>query len=135
MRSDCGVKRGPRQKPEQEVKPDLIICTPAQYEQFTGEPFEVSERDMYLLLFNATFGLDVTSDKLENSRDSLLRYIKYLRQQGVIETDMPLIIADSVDYAKYCVARKFGLVEDDSGDEPLVPYQTLKSRYITVMER
>jgi hypothetical protein len=89
----------------------------------------------YLAKFNALFGLAVTIEGLKNSRESLKRYIHYIRQQGVPDTDLALIVADSLDYAKYCIARKFGLVEDDSTDEALVPYQALKSRYIDVMER
>jgi hypothetical protein len=77
----------------------------------------------------------VTAEGLERSRESLLRHLHFLRQQGTPETDIPLMLRESTDYAKYCIARMFGLIADDSGDEPLVAYQSVKSRFIEVMER
>ena len=98
-------------------------------------PTEPDALDAYLTKFNSMFGLDATRDGLKNSKQAVMGWLHYLRQQDVLETDIPLLLHDSLQYATYRIAQKFGVLDDDGEPDPLIKYGSVGSRFMEVMER
>ena len=121
QRSDKGVKRGPRVKPEV-VEEEPVVEAP-----------QFDELDTYLARFNASFGLEATREGLATAKANAVSFVHELRRQGVIETDIPLMLVDSIPYALYRIAQRFGMAGE--GEDPLIAYGTVKSRFIEVMDR
>lgn len=127
IRTDKGTKRGPRPKrTEQVVEPSVVEAL----EQVATPKTEVAE---YIYWWNALFGLDVTLETLQSSKQTLERHVAYLVHEGVHETQIPLYLQDSMEYALYRVAMRFGLV--DMRSDPFVKYGTIQSRFVDTMER
>lgn len=90
----------------------------------------LSECEAFLAKINATFDLNMTTESLSTSQDEVIRYMDYLKYNAS-ETDWPLMLQQSMEYAKYRIAQRFGLL--DSTDDPLCGYATIKSRYIELV--
>ena len=90
--------------------------------------------DVYLEKFNARFGLDVSKDGLAKSQTRVLDYLARMKFE-IPEPQWGLMLHDSIDYAVYRIAQKFGVLPQDSEDNPLLRYGSVKSRFIEVMER
>ena len=94
-------------------------------------PRDLSECEAFLAKLNATFALNLTADSLSTSREGVLGYLDYLKL-NVGEADWPLMLQESMEYAKYRIAQRFGLL-DNKGDDPLCGYATIKSRYVELV--
>jgi len=94
-----------------------------------------SEVDDYLLRFSRTFDLDVGVEQLRTARDGILRYLEYLRHDTLTSTsEWPLLLHNSIEYAIYRIAQRFGFV-DETQEDPCIAYGSVGSRFIEVMDR
>ena len=90
--------------------------------------------DAYLEKFNPRFGVKMTRESIEKSEARVLAYLARMRFE-IPEPQWGLLLHDSIDYAAYRIAQKFGVLPQDSEDNPLLRYGSVKSRFIEVMER
>jgi len=90
--------------------------------------------DVYLEKFNPRFGVKMTRESIEKSKARVLDYLARMRFE-IPEPQWGLLLHDSIDYAAYRIAQKFGVLPQDSEDNPLLRYGSVKSRFIEVMER
>lgn len=81
----------------------------------------------YLSRFNSTFDTKLTTGGLLDARAQVLTHIDYLKL-NMEATDVALMLSESMEYAKYRIAQRFGLVE--AGADPLIGYATVGSRYM-----
>lgn len=105
--------------PPQEVATEIV-----------EEQIVPDELTRFLAKMNALFDLNVTPEGLERGRDQVIRYYADL-QRSTVETDWPILLSTSLEYAKFRIAQRFGLCDDS---DTLVAYGSVKSRYIEMVD-
>lgn len=94
-----------------------------------SEKASSSELDAFLVKFNGKFGTSIHADSLTNARERCELYLGELKR-SVPETDIPLYLSKSTDYACYLIGLLFGLY---TASAKLIGYGSVGSRYLETM--